>query len=31
LLLSLKVIGIPDPILSVLDAPLRVLIEAGYD
>jgi hypothetical protein len=31
LLLSLKVIGVPDPILAVLDAPLRVLIEAGYD
>jgi hypothetical protein len=31
LLLPLRVIGVPDPILAVLDAPLRVLVEAGYD
>jgi hypothetical protein len=31
LLLPLKAIGVPDPILAVLDAPLRVLVEAGYD
>lgn len=31
LLLPLRAIGVPDPILAVLDAPLRVLVEAGYD
>jgi hypothetical protein len=31
LLKPLQLIGIPDPILAVLDAPLRVLIENGYD
>lgn len=31
LLLPLKAIGVPDPILAALDAPLRVLVEAGYN
>jgi PE-PPE domain len=31
LLLPLRAIGVPDPILAALDAPLRVLVEAGYD
>jgi hypothetical protein len=31
LLLPLKAIGVPDPVLAVLDAPLRVLVEAGYN
>jgi PE-PPE domain len=31
LLQPLKLIGVPDPILAVLDAPLRVLVENGYD
>jgi hypothetical protein len=31
LLLPLRAIGVPDPLLAVLDAPLRVLVEAGYD
>jgi PE-PPE domain len=31
MLLPLKAIGVPDPILAALDAPLRVLVEAGYD
>ncbi|SBS76725.1 PE-PPE, C-terminal domain protein [uncultured Mycobacterium sp.] len=31
LLEPLKLIGVPDPILAVLDAPLRVLVENGYD
>jgi len=29
--LPLKAIGVPDPILAALDAPLRVLVEAGYN
>jgi PE-PPE domain len=29
--LPLRDIGIPDPILAMLDAPLRVIIEQGYD
>jgi PE-PPE domain len=31
MLLPLRAIGVPDPILAALDAPLRVLVEAGYD
>ena len=31
LLMPLGLFGVPDPLLAVLDAPLRVLIEAGYD
>jgi hypothetical protein len=31
ILLPLRDIGVPDPILAVLDAPLRVIIEQGYD
>lgn len=31
LLAPLQLIGVPDPVLAVLDAPLRVLVEAGYD
>jgi hypothetical protein len=31
LLAPLQLLGVPDPILAVLDAPLRVLVEAGYD
>jgi hypothetical protein len=31
ILLPLRDIGIPDPILAMLDAPLRVIIEQGYD
>ena len=31
LLIPLAKLGVPDPLLAALDAPLRVLIEAGYD
>jgi hypothetical protein len=31
LLMPLAQLGVPDPILAVLDAPLRVLVEAGYN
>jgi hypothetical protein len=31
LLQPLAQLGVPDPILAALDAPLRVLVEAGYD
>lgn len=31
LLLPLKSLGVPDPILAALDAPLRVLVEMGYN
>jgi PE-PPE domain len=31
LLMPLALLGIPDPVLAVLDAPLRVLVETGYD
>jgi hypothetical protein len=31
LLMPLAQLGVPDPLLAVLDAPLRVLVEAGYD
>jgi PE-PPE domain len=31
ILLPLRDIGVPDPILAMLDAPLRVIIEQGYD
>lgn len=31
LLLPLQQAGVPDAVLAVLDAPLRVLVEAGYD
>ena len=30
-LMPLAQLGVPSPILAVLDAPLRVLVEAGYD
>jgi PE-PPE domain len=31
LLMPLAQLGVPDPILAVVDAPLRVLVEAGYN
>jgi hypothetical protein len=31
LLQPLAQLGVPDPVLAALDAPLRVLVEAGYD
>ncbi len=31
LLMPLAQAGVPDPVLAVADAPLRVLVEAGYD
>lgn len=31
LLMPLAEAGVPDPVLAVLDAPLRVLVESGYD
>jgi hypothetical protein len=31
LLMPFKLLGVPDPLLAALDAPLRVLVEAGYD
>ncbi len=31
LLRPLQLIGVPEPLLAVLDAPLRVLVEAGFD
>ena len=31
LLLPLAAIGVPDPILAALDAPLRVMVELGYE
>jgi len=31
ILIPLQQLGIPDPILAVMDAPLRVLVEAGYN
>jgi len=31
MLMPLAMIGVPDPVLATLDAPLRVLVEAGYD
>jgi hypothetical protein len=31
ILMPLAQIGVPDPILAVLDAPLRVIVEMGYD
>jgi hypothetical protein len=31
LLMPLAQLGVPDPLLAVVDAPLRVLVETGYD
>lgn len=31
LLMPLAPLGVPDPVLAALDAPLRVIVEAGYD